>query len=56
MSDLWPLLTGEPLNGDTVVLRQLRPVVQFQSIAPIWNRPRTPSSVYATPGAAARCR
>jgi hypothetical protein len=25
MSDLWPLLTGEPLNGDTVIHRQLRP-------------------------------
>jgi hypothetical protein len=24
MSDLWPLLTGEPLNGDTVIHRQLR--------------------------------
>ena len=25
MSDLWPLLTGEPLDGDTVIHRQLRP-------------------------------
>jgi hypothetical protein len=25
MSDLWPLLTSEPLNGDTVIHRQLRP-------------------------------
>jgi hypothetical protein len=25
MPDLWPLLTGEPLNGDRVIHRQLRP-------------------------------
>lgn len=25
MHDLWPLLTSEPLDGDTVILRQLRP-------------------------------
>src|ERR1700730_1021938 len=25
MSDLWPLLTGHPLNGDTVIHRHLRP-------------------------------
>lgn len=25
MSDLWPLLTGQPLNGDTVIHGQLRP-------------------------------
>jgi hypothetical protein len=25
MPDLWPLLTGEPLNGDIVIHRQLRP-------------------------------
>ncbi|MDZ4233335.1 MAG: hypothetical protein U1C73_06165, partial [Dietzia sp.] len=25
MSDLWPLLTSEPLNGDTVIHRQMRP-------------------------------
>ena len=25
MAELWPLLTGEPLDGDTVINRQLRP-------------------------------
>lgn len=25
MTDLWPLLTSEPINGDTVIHRQLRP-------------------------------
>lgn len=25
MPDLWPLLTGEPIDGDTVIHRQLRP-------------------------------